>query len=147
MGGILISKNDDEPLYIQNVVCRIGRERLASQAANNALTNSWFSHLVVGEGILAASTEDLSLADELYRVKFDSVFATNYTIFGAVDLTGLMIDNYVGVVPGVGEYDITEFGLMNALAGGDLICHQTPDYCFTITGDDKLSVLWGVTVT
>jgi len=146
-GGLLISKNGEEPLYIQNVVCRIGRERLASQAANNALTNSWFSHLAVGEGILAASTEDLSLADEFYRVQFDSVFATNYTVFGTVILTGLMIDTYAGVGPGVGTYHISEWGLMNALTGGNLICHQVPDYIFEINGDDELEVLWGVIIT
>ncbi len=147
LGGILVSKNCEEPVYIQNVVCRIGRERLASQAANKLLPNYWFSHLAVGEGILAASTEDLCLADEFYRVQFDTVWAVNYTVFGAVTITGLMIDQYVGVAPGAGSYDITEYGLMNADSGGDLICHQVPDYIFTISGDDNLEILWGVLST
>jgi len=143
-GGILISKNQDDPIYLPNVVCRIGRERLASHAATKANLNYWFSHLGIGAGILAASTEDLSLADEFYRVVFDNVFAVNYTMFGSVVITGLMIDDYVDVAPGVGSYDITEFGLLDALSGGNLICRQTPDYAFDITGDDALDVLWGV---
>jgi hypothetical protein len=147
LGGILISKNDEEPIFIQNIVCRIGRERAASHLANSMLTFPLFSYLGVGSGILPASTEDLSLADEFYRVKLDTVWAVNYTLFGSVDITGLLIDAYVGVGPGIGEYTISEWGLLNKDTNGDLICHQTPDYQFTITGDDKLSVLWGVTVT
>lgn len=146
-GGLLLQKNQEEPIWINNVVCRIGRERLASQAANKSLPNYWFSHLSIGEGILAASTEDLSLVDEFYRVLFDNVWAVNYTVFGAVTITGLMIDKYVGVAPGIGNYDITEYGLMNSDNGGDLICRQVPDYIFTISEDDELEVLWGVLMT
>jgi len=146
-GGLLISKDDGDPVFIKNVVCRIGRERLASHAANNALVNSWFSHLAIGSGIIVASTEDLALDDEIYRVQFDSVFAVNYTIFGSVAITGLMIDAYVGVGPGVGEYFITEFGLMDDPTGGNLICRQVPDFQFDIQGDSKLEILWGVAVT
>ena len=87
------------------------------------------------------------MADEFYRVQFDEVWAVNYTVFGSVTLTGLMIDTYVGVGPGVGIYHISEWGLMNALTGGELICHQVPDYIFEISGDDELEVLWGCVIT
>jgi hypothetical protein len=146
-GGILIQKDQEEPVYIPNIVCRIGRERLASHAATLANAGYWFSHLAVGAGILAASTEDLSLVDEFYRVQFDSVFAVNYTIFGSVVITGLMMDSYSGVAPGVGSYDITEYGLLDAASGGNLICRQVPDYIFTITGDSALDILWGIILT
>lgn len=146
-GGILISKNDSEPVYIPNVVCRIGRERLASHAANMANANYWFSHLGIGSGILMASTEDLSLVDEFYRVLFTTIFAVNYTMFGSVTITGLMIDSYVDVAPGVGSYYISEFGLLDALSGGNLICRQVPDYQFELHGEDELEILWGVLMT
>jgi len=143
-GGLLISKNGEEPVEIQNIVCSVGRQMLATHAANSMLTNSWFSHLAVGSGILPASTEDLALDDEIYRVQFDSVFASNYTVYGTVEITGLMIDAYVGVGPGVGEYFLTEWGLMDADSGGNLICHQVPDYQFNVQGDDILEIIWGV---
>ena len=146
-GGLLISKNEAEPVYIQNVVCRIGRERAASHLANSMLPNPLFNYLAVGKGILSASTEDLALVDEFYRVQLDTVWSVNYTLFGAVDITGLMIDSYTGVGPGVGDYIVSEWGLFNNDTFGDLICHQTPDYQFTIQGDDILSVLWGIVLT
>jgi hypothetical protein len=143
-GGILVSKNDEEPVWIPNVVCRIGRERLASHAANMATQNYWFSHLGIGCGIAEASTEDLCLADEFYRVPFDNVWAVNYTVFGAVTITGVMIDAYCDIVLGLGTYAITEFGLLDALSGGTLICRQRPDFQFDLQGDDALEILWGV---
>jgi len=146
-GGLLISKNGEEPVEIQNIVCSVGRQKLASHAATLANAQYWFSHLAVGSGILPVSTEDLALDDEIYRVQFDSIFASNYTVYGTVEITGLMIDAYVGVGPGVGEYFLTEWGLMDSLTGGNLICHQVPDYQFDVQGDDILEIIWGVIIT
>lgn len=146
-GGILYSIDGQEPIYIPNVVCRIGRERLASHSANMATTNYWFSHLGIGTGTIEASTEDLSLGDEYYRVAFDSVFAVNYTVFGNVVFTGNLIDTYLGVDLGSGIYQITEFGLLNSLSGGNLICRQVLGVQLEISGNTQLEVLWGVIMT
>jgi hypothetical protein len=146
-GGILYSLNEQEPIYIPNVVCRVGRERLASHAANNATTNYWFSCLGIGTGTDPASTEDLAMGVEYYRVSFDRVFAVNYTVFGDVVITGNMIDTYLDVDLGSGTYQITEFGLLNALAGGHLICHQVMDLQLELQGNTQLEVMWGVVLT
>jgi len=146
-GGILYSLDEQEPVYIPNVVCRVGRERLASHAANNATTNYWFSHLGLGTGTDPASTEDLAMGVEYYRVHFDRVFAVNYTVFGDVVITGNMIDTYLDVDLGSGVYQITEVGLLNSLAGGHLICRQVFDCQLELQGNTQLEILWGVVMT
>lgn len=144
-GGIVLAKGGIEK-YVPNVVTTIGKQRLASQAANNASSNYWFSHVAFGIGTDVASTEDLALTSEFYRVVFDSVFASGPTVFGQVTITGNLIDTYSGVDLGSGNYSIYELGLLDSLSGGNLICRQTLPEPWTITGSEELLVLWGVTM-
>jgi len=144
-GGIVLRKNEQE-FYVPNVVTTIGKHRLASHCANNASSNYWFSHVAFGIGTDIASTEDLALTSEFYRVAFSSVFSAGPTVFGEVIITGNLIDAYLSVVLGSGAYSIYEMGLLDALSGGNLICRQTLPTAWTITGNEELEVLWGVTM-
>ena len=144
-GGIVLRKNG-ESVYVPNVVTTVGKERLASHCANKASTNYWFSHLAFGIGTDEASTEDLALTSEFYRVEFDAVFTTKATVFGSVKITGNLIDTYLGVALGSGSYNIYELGLLDAITGGNLICRQTLPQAWTITGNEELEVLWGITM-
>jgi hypothetical protein len=147
-GGILLLHSEiPEPIYIENVVCSVGKQRCASHLASYPSTNYWFSHLAIGTGVSEASTEDLALDDEFYRVQLDSVYAEGYIVYGSVTLTGLLIDAYLDVTLGSGDYDITEFGLLDAMSGGNLICRQKISVQLGLTGAESLEVLWGVIVT
>lgn len=144
-GGIVLEKHNRKE-YIPNVVTTVGKHRLASHSANNASSNYWFSHLAFGVGTDIASTEDLSLSAEFYRAAFDYVFSNGPTVFGQIVLTGNMIDTYLGVDLGSGIYNIYEMGLLDAISGGNLICRQTLPEPWSITGEEELCVLWGVTM-
>ena len=142
VGGILIIKYDADgnmvsEQLVPNTITRVGKQRLASHAANDATSNYWFSHIALGDdGDTAASEDDTSLTSEIYREAFDSVFADGTTVFGQSEILASDI--------GGSSYTIEEVGLCDAVSGGNLIARQVLGTAITITGSEKVVVLWGV---
>lgn len=126
-------------IFVPNVVTKVGRQRLVSHLATSSNTNTWFSHIALGDDDTVSATEDdLSLTSEIYREAFDTVFASGETIFGQSEIVATDL--------GTGSYTIKEVGLYDAASGGNLICRQVLSSSITISGGEKISVLWGVVV-
>lgn len=125
--------------FALDVVTTVGKNRAASHLANSAPGKTWFTDIALGTNQDAESTEDLSLGDEFYRVTLNSVWAVGETVFGNSIIEGSDI--------GVDEYTVWELGLLNAAAGGDLICRQVLGSAVTVDGTEKLDILWGVIVS
>jgi len=143
-GGIEIRKSGILVFQTPNVITTIGKQRFVSHAATLANTNYVFSHLGIGIGTDAASSEDLALTSEYYR-KSLTVFAAGIAIYGTTTFTGNNVDTYLGVSLGSGSYNITELGLLDALSGGNLIARQVVTQV-DFTGNEEVEVIWGVIV-
>lgn len=143
VGGIVIAvqcvDGSEDIQCVYNVVTTIGLQRCASHLAS-APSQEWFTYLAIGDNDdNAASTEDLALTNETYRVALDSIFADGVTCFGSVSITASDV--------GAGAVVIKELGLFDADAGGNLICRQVLETAISITGAERIDVLWGVIVT
>jgi hypothetical protein len=143
-GEIQIYKNGVLVCRTPNVVCRVGKERGASHWATLSNANYWFSHVAIGTGTAAASTEDLALVAEYYR-KSLTVSAVANTIYGITTWTGEDVDTYKGVALGSGSYSIIELGLLDALSGGNLIARQVVTQV-DFTGAEEMELIWSITI-
>lgn len=121
-----------------DIVTTIGKNRAASHLANSGNAVEWFTHIALGTNNDAESTEDIALGAEIYRVALDSIFAVGETVFGHVIIQADSVAAGIVVVK--------ELGLLNAAAGGQLICRQVPNNELSFSGTEKLDILWGVIV-
>jgi len=131
-----------------DIVTTVGKNRAASHLANLGNATEWFTHLALGTNTDAESTEDLSLGAEIYRVALDNVagdgltpnniFATGETVFGHAVIQADSV--------AAGTVTVAEVGLLDALVGGNLICRQVLSNALTLSGTEKLDILWGVIV-
>ena len=113
------------------MILTIGKQRSASILANN----SFITHLAIGDDDTEEAAGDLALGNEIYRVALTSASQDDQVVWGVTTITASDI--------GDSSYTIKEFGLVDAASGGHFQCRVVLDTPITITGAQKLIIVWG----
>jgi len=113
------------------MILTIGKQRAASVLTNN----SYITHLAVGDDDTDETAGDLALGNEIYRVALTTVSQNDQVCWGVATITANDI--------GAGSYTIKEFGFVDAASGGHFQCRVVLDTGVTITGAQKLIIVWG----
>lgn len=118
---------------IKNLVVDAGLDFITSRMDGE--TKDVMSHMAVGSGTASAAAGDTALGTELGRVALTSSTVTDNAIA------------YVGNFgAGTGTGAVTEAGIFNAGAGGDMLC-RTVFSVVNKAADDSLQITWTVTLT
>ena len=131
---ILLDETGKQKDYrkVNNLVVAVGKDVIASRLVGNAL--AVMSHMAVGSSSTAAATSQTALGTELGRVALDSTSRATNTI------------TYVATFPaGTGTGSITEAGILNAGATGNMLC-RTVFGVVTKASGDTVVITWNVTV-
>lgn len=131
---ILLDESGKQKDYrkVNNLVVAVGKDVIASRLVGNAL--AVMSHMAVGSSNTAAATSQTALGTELGRVALDSTSRATNTI------------TYVATFPaGTGTGSITEAGILNAGASGNMLC-RTVFGVVTKASGDTVVITWNVTV-
>jgi len=131
---ILLDETGKQKDYrkVNNLVVAVGKDVIASRLVGNAL--AVMSHMAVGSSSTAAATSQTALGTELGRVDLDSTSRATNTI------------TYVATFPaGTGTGAITEAGILNAGATGNMLC-RTVFGVVTKASGDTVVITWNVTV-
>jgi hypothetical protein len=131
---ILLDETGKQKDYrkVNNLVVAVGKDVIASRLVGNSL--AIMSHMAVGSSNTAASTSQTALGTELGRVALDSTSRATNTI------------TYVATFPaGTGTGSITEAGILNAGATGNMLC-RTVFGVVTKASGDTVVITWNVTV-
>jgi hypothetical protein len=131
---ILLDESGKQKDYrkVNNLVVAVGKDVIASRLVGNAL--AVMSHMAVGSSSTAAATSQTALGTELGRVALDSTSRATNTI------------TYVATFPaGTGTGAITEAGILNAGATGNMLC-RTVFGVVTKASGDTVVITWNVTV-
>lgn len=131
---ILLDESGKQKDYrqVNNLVVAVGKDVIASRLVGNAL--AVMSHMAVGSSTTAAATSQTALGTELGRVALDSTTRASNTI------------TYVATFPaGTGTGSITEAGILNAGATGNMLC-RTVFGVVTKASGDTVVITWNVTV-
>ena len=131
---ILLDKTGKQKDYrkVNNLVVAVGKDVIASRLVGNTL--AVMSHMAVGSSSTAAATSQTALGTELGRVALDSTTRSTNTI------------TYVATFPaGTGTGSITEAGILNAGATGNMLC-RTVFGVVTKASGDTVVITWNVTV-
>ena len=131
---ILLDETGKQKDYrkVNNLVVAVGKDVIASRLVGNAL--AVMSHMAVGASDTAAATSQTALGTELGRVALDSTTRATNTI------------TYVATFPaGTGTGAITEAGILNAGATGNMLC-RTVFGVVTKASGDTVVITWNVTV-
>ena len=131
---ILLDETGKQKDYrkVNNLVVAVGKDVIASRLVGNSL--AVMSHMAVGASDTAAATSQTALGTELGRVALDSTSRATNTI------------TYVATFPaGTGTGSITEAGILNAGASGNMLC-RTVFGVVTKASGDTVVITWNVTV-
>ena len=131
---ILLDETGKQKDYrkVNNLVVAVGKDVIASRLVGNSL--AVMSHMAVGASDTAAATSQTALGIELGRVALDSTTRATNTI------------TYVATFPaGTGTGAITEAGILNAGATGNMLC-RTVFGVVTKASGDTVVITWNVTV-
>ena len=131
---ILLDETGKQKDYrkVNNLVVAVGKDVIASRLVGNSL--AVMSHMAVGSSSTAAATSQTALGTELGRVALDSTSRASNTI------------TYVATFPaGTGTGSITEAGILNAGATGNMLC-RTVFGVVTKASGDTVVITWNVTV-
>ena len=131
---ILLDETGKQKDYrkVNNLVVAVGKDVIASRLVGNLL--AVMSHMAVGSSSTAAATSQTALGTELGRVALDSTTRASNTI------------TYVATFPaGTGTGSITEAGILNAGATGNMLC-RTVFGVVTKASGDTVVITWNVTV-
>jgi hypothetical protein len=131
---ILLDETGKQKDYrkVNNLVVAVGKDVIASRLVGNTL--AVMSHMAVGSSSTAAATSQTALGTELGRVVLDSTSRATNTI------------TYVATFPaGTGTGAITEAGILNAGATGNMLC-RTVFGVVTKASGDTVVITWNVTV-
>lgn len=117
---------------INNLVVAVGKDVIAARLIGNTLPI--FSHMGIGDANTAALASQTALGSELGRVVLDSTTRTANTI------------GYVATFPaGTGTGVITEAGVFNAGASGNMLCRTNFNAVNKAAGD-TIVISWNVTI-
>jgi hypothetical protein len=115
----------------KNLVVTAGKGLIATRMTG---TGTAPSHMAIGSGSTAAAAGDTALGTELGRVALSS------------STPAANVATYVASFPaGTGTGAVREFGLLNAGAGGTLLCRSLSSGVITKDAADSMSVSWAVT--
>ena len=131
---ILLDETGKQKDYrkVNNLVVAVGKDVIASRLVGNSL--AVMSHMAVGSSSTPAATSQTALGTELGRVSLDSTTRATNTI------------TYVATFPaGTGTGSITEAGILNAGATGNMLC-RTVFGVVTKASGDTVVITWNVTV-
>jgi len=131
---ILLDETGKQKDYrkVNNLVVAVGKDVIASRLVGNSL--AVMSHMAVGSSTTPAATSQTALGTELGRVALDSTTRATNTI------------TYVATFPaGTGTGAITEAGILNAGATGNMLC-RTVFGVVTKASGDTVVITWNVTV-
>jgi hypothetical protein len=131
---ILLDETGKQKDYrkVNNLVVAVGKDVIASRLVGNSL--AIMSHMAVGSSTTPAATSQTALGTELGRVSLDSTTRATNTI------------TYVATFPaGTGTGSITEAGILNAGATGNMLC-RTVFGVVTKASGDTVVITWNVTV-
>ena len=131
---ILLDETGKQKDYrkVNNLVVAVGKDVIASRLVGNSL--AVMSHMAVGSSTTPAATSQTALGTELGRVSLDSTTRATNTI------------TYVATFPaGTGTGSITEAGILNAGATGNMLC-RTVFGVVTKASGDTVVITWNVTV-
>ena len=131
---ILLDETGKQKDYrkVNNLVVAVGKDVIASRLVGNSL--AVMSHMAVGSSTTPAATSQTALGTELGRVSLDSTSRASNTI------------TYVATFPaGTGTGSITEAGILNAGATGNMLC-RTVFGVVTKASGDTVVITWNVTV-
>lgn len=119
--------------HINNLVVAVGKDLIASRLVGNTLAVP--SHMAVGSSNTAVTTSQTALGSELGRVTLDSTSRSTNTI------------TYVGTFPaGTGTGSLTEAGIFNAGASGNMLCRTNFNEVNKAAGD-TIVITWNVTIS
>lgn len=132
-GKLVIEINGEVVQEIDNLVVTAGKNFVASRMVGVAA--NVMSHMAIGTTNTAAAVGDTTLAAEAARVALTSGTATTN------------VATYVATFPaGTGTGAIVEAGILNAGAGGTLLCRTV----FSVVNKgalDAMTITWTVTVS
>ena len=131
---ILLDETGKQKDYrkVNNLVVAVGKDVIASRLVGNSL--AVMSHMAVGSSSTAAATSQTALGTELGRVVLDSTSRASNTI------------TYIATFPaGTGTGSITEAGILNAGATGNMLCRTVFGVVKKASGDTVV-ITWNVTV-
>lgn len=132
-GKLVIEINGEVVQEIDNLVVTAGKNFVASRMVGVAA--NVMSHMAIGTTSTAAAAGDTTLAAEAARVALTSGTATTN------------VATYVATFPaGTGTGAIVEAGILNAGAGGTLLCRTV----FSVVNKgalDAMTITWTVTVS
>lgn len=117
---------------VNNLVVAVGKDVIAARLIGNTL--AVFSHMSVGTSNTAATTSQTALGAEAARVALDSTSRTTNTL------------SYVATFPaGTGTGTLTEAGIFNAGASGNMLCRTNFNDVNKAAGD-TIVITWNVTI-
>lgn len=120
---------------VANLVTTVGKGVVADRM-KAAPTKNAMSHVAVGTGATAPAAGDTTLGAEV---------GGSRTALGGTAVAGAVITYTATLGPGVGTGALTEAGLFNAAAAGDMLARTTFAVINKAAGD-TLNVTWTVTV-
>ena len=131
---ILLDETGKQKDYrkVNNLVVAVGKDVIASRLVGNSL--AVMSHMAVGSSSTAAATSQTALGTELGRVVLDSTSRASNTITDIATFPA-----------GTGTGSITEAGILNAGATGNMLC-RTVFGVVTKASGDTVVITWNVTV-
>lgn len=132
-GKLVIRKNDEVVLEVDNLVVTAGKQFVASRMGG--ASSAVMSHMAIGTGNTAAAAGDTTLQTENARVALTSAVVTGADIV------------YTATFPaGTGTGTITEAGVLNNSLGGTLLA-RTVFSAINKGASDSITIAWTVTVS
>ena len=131
---VLLDENGHQKDYrkVNNLVVAVGKDVIAARLLGNTL--AVMSHMAVGSDNTAAATAQTALGGELGRVALDSAARTSNVL------------TYIATFPaGTGTGALTEAGILNDPASGNMLCRTTFSTVNKAAGD-TIVITWNVTV-
>ena len=129
--GIQHADGSGEVFVVKNKVVDVGAAFIASRMIGN--TPAVVSHMAIGQGTTPAAAADTALESELGRATVTTSRNGNTVTYTAI------------FAAGVGTGAITEAGLFNADAGGEMPCRSVFG-TKTKTPTDVITISWDVTI-
>ena len=127
--------------HLDNLIVDSGLEGVAFRIAphdGSVTSNSPWNYIATGTGVTPPASGDTALQLEIARIQ-DPV--ANYTT-----TSGKQVKLQVSFAPGIGTGVISESGLFNAAAGGDMLARQS--FAPIVKGaSDTLTVTWVITLS
>lgn len=122
---------------IDNLVVKAGREHIIDLLGHQV--QAAMSHMAIGEGIIDKDPEDTALGSELHRNTFTS--KTPGTGAEANKITYI-----ADFAPGEGTGAVTEAGIFNSAAAGNMLC-RTVFAVKNKESGDNIRHIWILTVS